>query len=101
MRLELTLTFQAGLPTARDTTVGSLSFALLRFALAVCFGIYRIPEEVVSSTRRGTLASNKSSQKILPPRQGDVIVSNWTSYVDVLYLKAKYARLCHDLPKSS
>ncbi|KAG9302321.1 hypothetical protein G9A89_008813 [Geosiphon pyriformis] len=67
-----------------------LSFILVRVALFL-MGFYWIRTENVSLRRgRGNITKNRGSSASLQLNSGDLIVSNWTSYVDLLYLAFRY-----------
>ncbi|KAI7868021.1 hypothetical protein BDF14DRAFT_1798866 [Spinellus fusiger] len=56
------------------------------FRLILFFsGFYSIKTEIVSLRRRGTASSPTFSVA-----SGDIIVSNWTSYIDLLYMAYKW-----------
>ncbi|CDS07775.1 hypothetical protein LRAMOSA01724 [Lichtheimia ramosa] len=64
------------------------SFILLRLVLFF-IGFFFIKSETVS-LRRGSSRNNGNTNKEAKIKSGDIIVSNWTSYIDVLYLAYKY-----------
>ncbi|KAL7422055.1 hypothetical protein Q5752_003829 [Cryptotrichosporon argae] len=59
--------------------------ASARFAL-LTLGYVWISDELVSAKR----GAKGVAQLVRPPRRGDLVVFNWTSYVDVLLLLYKY-----------
>ncbi|OZJ05191.1 hypothetical protein BZG36_02425 [Bifiguratus adelaidae] len=66
---------------------GLLASCLCRLALFVC-GFYYIPTEMVS-LRRGRGHATRAEKWDV--KSGDVIIANWSSYVDVLYLQLRFA----------
>lgn len=56
---------------------------MLRPCLAVCFGYYYITEEQAATRRRATAARHAK------PAAGDLVISNWSTFIDILYLQYK------------
>ncbi|KAK9899706.1 hypothetical protein P389DRAFT_3024 [Cystobasidium minutum MCA 4210] len=69
---------------AYDTST-ILGYVLLRPCLAVCFGYYYITEEQAATRRRATAARHAK------PAAGDLVISNWSTFIDILYLQYKYS----------
>ena len=72
-------TAQTDLPAYRQ----AVAFVCLRTTLLLCFGIYHIDDECVSLARRS--ASTRLAVP-KPHRAGNLILSNLSSPVDVLYI---------------
>ncbi|KAI8380881.1 uncharacterized protein BYT42DRAFT_495123 [Radiomyces spectabilis] len=61
---------------------------LIRTTLFVA-GFFYIKHEVVS-TRKSRGDSTNAYEKMPTPSSGDIIVANWTSYIDILYLAYRF-----------
>ena len=68
-----------------DLATTYLTALTCRLALLL-MGYWVIPTELVSSK----LSTRGVAQLVRPARRGDVIVCNWTSYSDILYLAFKW-----------
>ena len=79
--------------SAEDAARLLLSWILLRPALALCFGIYRFYETTVSSARRGANKAASESLVLTKSRLKPVVVTNWSTYVDLLYLECRHVIL--------
>ena len=70
-------------PSISHTTSIVSASILLRPCLAICFGYFYITEEQAATRRRATSARNAK------PIAGDLVISNWSSFIDILYLQYK------------
>ncbi|KAG0234971.1 hypothetical protein BGX31_004396 [Mortierella sp. GBA43] len=64
-------------------------FAILVRAILVLLGFFWIKHEVVS-LKRGRSSGSKSTSSRKATTSGDLIVCNWSSYIDILYLAFRY-----------
>lgn len=77
---------QIAWPNLSNRASSTLGVLLLRPCLFLCFGFFYIEEEQTASRRRSGSAAKAR------PRPGDLIVSNWSSFIDIVYLTYKYVQ---------
>ena len=80
------LTRQAPVPPLRHFVAGLFTSFTCRLALAL-MGYWWIETDLVSPKRGKQTAI---AQAVRSPMKGDLIIANWSSYVDVLYLAFRY-----------
>jgi len=67
----------------------SLLGAVTTRTALLAMGYWWLPSPEVVTLRRGKGMANARTNSAINPKQGDLIVANWTSYVDLIWLTFK------------